>query len=129
MRTGYTFAGWSDGTNTYAAAATYPSTGTVSGNVTLTATWTANTQTITYAAGTGGSGIGPTSPLTVSYGSTFTTPSNTYSRTGYTFAGWSDGTSTYAAAATYPSTGTVSGNVTLTATWSANTNTVTFNSN
>jgi uncharacterized repeat protein (TIGR02543 family) len=127
-RTGYTFAGWSDGTNTYLAGATYPSSGSVSGNVTLTATWTANTQTITYAAG-GGTGSGPTSPLSVSYGSTFTTPANTYTRSGYAFAGWSDGTSTYSASATYPSSGSVSGNVTLTATWTANSNTVTYNSN
>jgi uncharacterized repeat protein (TIGR02543 family) len=118
-RTGHTFAGWSDGSSTYAAGATYPASGTVSGNVTLTATWTANSQTISYAAGTGGSGSAPSSPTSVSYGGTFTTPANTYSRTGHTFAGWSDGSSTYAAGATYPASGTVSGNVTLTATWAA----------
>lgn len=87
---------------------------------TLYAQWTAITQTITYAAGTGATGTGPISPTTASYGSTFTIPANTYVRNGYTFAGWSDGTNTYAAGATYPSTGTVSQNVTLTATWSAN---------
>ncbi len=118
-RTGHTFAGWSDGSSTYAAGATYPASGTVSANVTLTATWTANTQTISYAAGTGGTGSAPSSPTSVSYGGTFTTPANTYSRTGHTFAGWSDGSSTYAAGATYPASGTVSGNVTLTATWAA----------
>jgi uncharacterized repeat protein (TIGR02543 family) len=126
-KTGYTLDGWYEASNLSGSALTSPYS--PSQSRTIYAKWTANTQTITYAAGTGGSGNAPTSPLTVSYGSTFTTPSNTYSRTGYTFAGWSDGTNTYAAAATYPSTGTVSGNVTLTATWSANTNTVTFNSN
>jgi hypothetical protein len=30
------------------------------------------------------------------FGSTFTIPANTFTRTGYTFAGWSDGTNTYA---------------------------------
>ena len=101
-----------------------------SGEATATTTGTpiAPTQTITYAAGTGGSGSAPTSPTTVSNGSTFTTPANTYSRTGYTFAGWSDGSATYAASATYPATGTVSGNVTLTATWTANTLTITYDS-
>jgi uncharacterized repeat protein (TIGR02543 family) len=127
-KTGYTFAGWSDGTNTYNAGVTYPSTGSVSGNVTLTATWTANTQTITYSAGTGGSGSAPTTPTTVSYASTFTTPANTYTRAGYTFAGWSDGTSVFAAGATYPSTGTITANVSLTATWTADSLTVTYNS-
>ena len=76
---------------------------------------------VTYAAGTGGSGSAPSSPTSVLYGSTFTTPSNTYSRSGYTFAGWNDGSTTYAAEATYPSSGTVAGPVTLTATWTATT--------
>ena len=116
-RSGYTFAGWNDGSTTYAAGATYPSSGTVAGSVTLTATWTATTLTISYAAGTGGSGSAPSSPTSVLYGSTFTTPANTYSRSGYTFAGWNDGSTTYAAGATYPSTGTATVSVTLTATW------------
>jgi uncharacterized repeat protein (TIGR02543 family) len=127
-RTGYSFAGWSDGTNTFAAGVTYPSTGTVSGNVTLTATWTANTQAITYAAGSGGSGSAPTSPTTVAFSATFTTPTNTFTKAGYSFSGWSDGTNTYAAGVTYPSTGSISGDVTLTATWTADALTVTYNS-
>jgi uncharacterized repeat protein (TIGR02543 family) len=84
---------------------------------TVTVTRAVQVFTITYAAGTGGSGTGPTSPTTVNSGATFTTPANTYTRTLYTFAGWSDGTNTFAAGATYPSSGSVSGNVTLTATW------------
>ena len=112
-RTGYTFAGWSDGTSTFAAAATYPA---VTSNVALTATWLADTKTISYAAG-GATGSAPTTPTSVLYAATFTTPANTFSRTGYTFAGWSDGTNTYAVGATYPRTGSITGNVTLTATW------------
>ncbi|MEJ0014929.1 MAG: InlB B-repeat-containing protein [Actinomycetota bacterium] len=127
-RTGYTFAGWNDGTNTYAAGATYPSSGSITGNITLTATWTANTNTITYAAG-GGTGSAPSSPTTVLSGATFTTPANTYTRTGYTFAGWNDETNTYAAGATYPSSGSITGNITLTAQWSINSYTVTYNGN
>jgi len=72
---------------------------------------------ITFSA-SGASGSAPTSPTTVAYGQTFTTPSNTYSvPTGYTFSGWNDGSTTYAAGVTYPSTGSVSGNVTLSAVW------------
>jgi len=115
-RTGYTFAGWSDGTSTYAAGARYPATGNVTSNVSLTATWLADTKTISYAAG-GATGSAPTTPTSVLYAATFTTPANTFSRTGYTFAGWSDGTNTYAVGATYPRTGSITGNVTLTATW------------
>ena len=118
-RTGYSFAGWSDGTNTYAAAATYPVSGSVSANVALTATWLADTKSISYVAG-GGTGSAPTTPTTVSYASTFTTPANTFSRTGYSFIGWSDGTDRYAAGVRYPSTGSISRNVTLTAAWVAN---------
>ncbi|MEN9324462.1 MAG: hypothetical protein RL414_216 [Actinomycetota bacterium] len=118
-RTGYSFAGWSDGTNTYAAGATYPVSGSVSNNVALTATWLADTKAISYVAG-GGTGSAPTTPTTVLYASTFTTPANTFSRTGYSFAGWSDGTDRYAAGARYPSTGSITRNVTLTAAWVAN---------
>ncbi len=118
-RTGYSFAGWSDGTNTYAAGATYPLTGSVSSNVTLTATWLGDTKTISYVAG-GGTGSAPATPTSVLYAATFTTPANTFTRTGYSFVGWSDGTDRYAAGVTYPSTGSVSRNVTLTAAWVAN---------
>jgi uncharacterized repeat protein (TIGR02543 family) len=84
-------------------------------------------QTISYAAG-GGSGTGPTSPVHVAYGSSFVTPANTFTRAGYTFAGWSDGTSTFAAGSTFPTVGGVTTAVTLTATWTANTLTATFDS-
>ena len=76
--------------------------------------------TITYAPGIGGSGSAPTTPTSVSFGTTFTTPANTFVKNGFTFAGWNDGTATYQAEVTYPATGTVSGNITLTATWSGN---------
>ncbi|MFM9225081.1 MAG: InlB B-repeat-containing protein [Actinomycetota bacterium] len=117
-RAGHTFAGWFEASSG-GSAITFPYTHGRTANFTLFAQWTVNTQTISYAAGTGGSGSAPSSPTTVSYGSTFTTPANTYTRTGYSFAGWSDGSSTYAAGVTYPASGTVSGNVTLTATWVA----------
>ncbi|MEY3806165.1 MAG: hypothetical protein RIR69_977, partial [Actinomycetota bacterium] len=86
----------------------------------------ATSYTVSYSMGDGGSGIAPSTPVSVSDGSTFTTPANTFTRAGYSFAGWSDGTNTYTEGATYPSTGTVSGNVALTATWSPNTLTVTL---
>ena len=125
-RTGYTFAGWlsSQNSTTYSAGVTHPA---ATGNITLTAQWTANTQTISYAGNSNTGGSAPTSPTTVSYGSTFTTPSNTYSRTGYTFAGWlsSQNSTTYSAGVTHPA---ATGNITLTAQWTANTLTVTWNS-
>jgi uncharacterized repeat protein (TIGR02543 family) len=91
-------------------------------------TLTANTFTVSYAAGVGGSGSAPTSPVSVADGSTFPTPANTFTQDGYSFAGWNDGTATYAAAATYPASGGVTSNVTLTAQWTANALSVAYDS-
>jgi uncharacterized repeat protein (TIGR02543 family) len=126
--TSATVTGLTNGTAYYFKVAAKNSVGTGSYSAaSADATPTMPTLTISYAAGSG-SGTAPVSPVSVLSGSTFTTPANTYSRTGYTFAGWSDGSATYAAAATYPSSGTVASNVTLTAQWTANTLTVTYNS-
>ena len=125
-RIGHTFAGWTDSINTYAAGVTYPASGVVvTGNVTLTATWTPNSFIISYARGIG-TGTGPSTPITASYGSTFTTPANTFTRANYTFAGWTDGTNTYQAGSTYPVSGTIAANVSLTATWTAITYSITY---
>ena len=118
-RTGYTFNNWSDGTSGYAPGATY-TMGT--SNVTLTATWTAITHTVTYALG-GGTGTLP-SQTPVAEGATFTVASSSgITRTGYTFNNWSGGTTEFAPGAIY-TMGT--SNVTLTATWTAITRSVTY---
>jgi uncharacterized repeat protein (TIGR02543 family) len=120
-RTGYTFAGWyTTSTGTGGTAYTENASNTMQISATaiiLYAKWTIISYTITYAAGTGGSGSGPTTPVSVNHGSTFTVPANTFIRNGFTFTGWSDGTNTFLAAATYPASGSVTANVTLTATW------------
>ena len=121
-RTGYTFAGWSDGTSTY-----YPNDTYAIGvsNVTLTAQWTAIPYTVTYADG-GGTGTAPTQ-ANVNYGGTFSVASQgSVTRTGYTFAGWNDGTSNYLPKDTYFMG---AGDVTLTAQWTANTFNVAFDNN
>jgi uncharacterized repeat protein (TIGR02543 family) len=85
---------------------------------------------IDYAAGAGGTGTAPATPGSVLVGSTFLTPTSTFTPpTGAYFAGWSDGTNTFAEDATYPATGTVSGNITLTALWSYGSFDVTFKAN
>ena len=121
-RAGFTFNGWNDGSANYAAGASY--TMGVS-NVTLTAQWVANgTHTVTYANG-GGTGTLPTqSP--VSEGASFTVASGATSVSvpALPCNGWNDGSTNYAAGASY--TMGVS-NVTLTAQWTANpTHTVTY---
>ena len=108
---GYSFAGWSDGTTTYQPGATY----TVgSAPVTLTAVWKAvSLVPVTYANG-GGTGTLPTQGA-VQAGTTITVASGAgLSDPGYTFAGWSDGTTTYQPGDAY----TVGGSpVTFTAQW------------
>ena len=91
VRTGYTFAGWTDnssGTGTVYTSGTGYTVG--SSNITFTAKWTANTYTITYNPN-GGSGEGSaTSDTYTTGGSTVTFPTvGSLARTGYTFDGWS----------------------------------------
>jgi uncharacterized repeat protein (TIGR02543 family) len=97
-------------------------TNTATVNLTVT---TGTLYTATYVEN-GGSGINPTQG-DVSESTTFAVASGSLlSKAGYTFGGWSDGTSTYAAGSSY-TMGTA--DVVLTAQWTANaTNTVTYDS-
>ena len=98
-KTGYTFAAW-----TPTPAATMPAA-----NTTYTATWTANTYTITYNGGANGTGSIAAGVKT--YGVDFTLSSSTFTREGYTQTGWStsDG-----GAKAYELGGTYTGNAALT---------------
>lgn len=114
-RDGYAFQHWSDGTNTYAAGATY----TPTANVTLTAQWEVNEYTATFNYNSGDEGVA-TKNFTVE--SALTLPKLT--KTGYsgkwivtTAAGnWTNG-------AEFASGGSAAagkyGNVTFTAQWEA----------
>ena len=102
-RTGYTFAGWYDGT-TQATNDTWQATD----NVTLTAHWTANTYAVTFNANDGDA----VEPLQVTYDADYTLPTPT--REGYTFAGWYDGI-TQVTDGVWQTTD----NMTLTAHWTA----------
>ena len=136
---GYIFGGWNtaaDGTGTYyPAGSTYNMPG--AGSVTLYAQWInpATTYTLTYNAGTGGSGTAPASPTTYSANAPATILGNTgpYINSDPTkvFYGWNtaaDGTGT-----SYPvgSTITMNANKTLYAQWGDNTvsYTVTYDAN
>ncbi|ENM3965194.1 InlB B-repeat-containing protein, partial [Vibrio cholerae] len=102
-REGYTFAGW-----TPALPNTMPAS-----NTTLTAQWTVNPYTISFNSD-GGSAV---TPITANFGSTITAPADP-TREGYTFAGW-----TPALPNTMPAS-----NATLTAQWTVNPYTISFNS-
>lgn len=101
---GYTFAGWSP-----ALPATMPAN-----NVSVTAQWTINQYTVNFESN-GGSAVAAT---TYNFAAPVTAPAAP-TRTGYTFAGWSP-----ALPATMPAA-----NVSVTAQWTINQYTVSFDSN
>ena len=101
-KTGYIFTGWSP-----ALPATMPA-----GDMTITAQWSINQYTITFDTD-GGSAI---DPITQDYGTTINAPADP-TKTGYTFTGWDK---------TIPAT-MPAGDMTITAQWSINQYTITFN--
>src|ERR1035438_6004437 len=98
-KSGFTFQGWSDGSATYAAGASY----TLSSNgsaITFTAQWTAvvvPTDNYSYNAAGGAPTPGSSSGLNGAKITVGAAPT----RAGYVFGGWSDGSATYAAGASY----------------------------
>jgi len=122
-KTGYTFAGWTDGTNTYQAGDTY----TVgASDITLTAQWTLSVYTVTYSANSG-TGNASRSSESYTYGSpAINLPTiGTLARIGYTFGGWSESTTGSAISGAYTPTQTR----TLHAVWNPNTYTITYDRN
>jgi uncharacterized repeat protein (TIGR02543 family) len=121
-RTGYEFAGWfvlaSGG-----AAISFPYSHGQTANFTLFAQWTADSQVITYDS-QGGSAI--TAGSTSTGGSIATSP-GTPTRTGYTFTGWFIAT-TGGSAITFSYTHGRTASFTLYAQWSANSLTITYDS-
>ena len=113
-RTGYTFGGWfNSGTKVQSGA------WNIASNVTLKARWTGNQYTITLDAN-GGSVSSNT--LTVTYDTNYKLPIPT--RTGYTFAGWYDGSTQFSSGKW-----TTTSNVKLTAKWSKDSYSVSYNMN
>ena len=112
-RTGYTFDGWYDGSTKVTAGTDVKTTA----DQTLTARWTANKYTVTFDAN-GGSAC---EDITVTYGGKYPTlPAPT--KEGYTFDGWFDGETQVMSGTAV----TITGDQTLTARWSINTYTITY---
>ena len=111
-RTGYTFLGWETGSNAdvnlFASASSYTMG---SSAITFTAKWSALSYVIVYSLN-GGAGSAPTQ-ANVGYNQSFTTAAAP-TRSGFTFAGWSDGATTTTAST---SISNVTANKSLTAQW------------
>ena len=112
-KTGYNFSGWKSGSTTVT------NTSKATANITVTAQWTPKTYTLTYN-NNGGSGC---SSKTGSYNSTWGTLC-TPTKTGYSFVKWKTSGGTEVTSST-----TVTGNLSVTAEWSAKVYTLSYNSN
>ena len=108
-RTGYAFTGWYQDAD---CTQPWDFDDWVTGDMTLYAGWRANSYTITFDTA-GGSAI---NPITQDYGTTINAPAAP-TKTGYTFTGWDK---------TIPAT-MPAGDMTITAQWSINQYTITFN--
>jgi uncharacterized repeat protein (TIGR02543 family) len=130
-RTGFTFNGW----NNQGGVLVADSNGALAGiqtplsesNYIFYATWTANSYTITFAAGAGANGSA--SAITNSHGAIVQLAASTgYSLTGSVFTGWLIGSITYPAGAFY-TMGTDASPITATAQYANNTFKVFYNTN
>jgi len=119
-KTGYTFGGWSDSTNTYEAGDTFTMS---AGNITLTAQWTAVDYTVSYDGNGSDGGTVPSDDTVYHYEDEVTVLSDEPTKTGYIFGGWSDSMDTYMADDMFEMP---AHNVTLTAQWNAIDYTVTY---
>ena len=116
-RTGYTFSGWTASETAWDFEASV-----VTGDITLTAVWTANSYSVTFDA----AGGEETEGVEVTFGSAAQLP--VPERSGYTFTGWQkeDGTAVSDAAGAVGEWN-IAEDVSLTASWSAVTYDVTYN--
>ena len=126
-KTGYSFQGWftdmADGTQIKDTSVV-----SITASQTLYAHWKANTYTIAFDKN---NGTGTTASITATYGSDAVLTTNGFTRTGYTFDGWSEtasGDVKYADKATVKNLAT-SGTKTLYAHWKANTYTIVYDYN
>ena len=133
-RTGYSFAGWATtagGNVVYTNGQSVSNLATAQGaNVELFAKWTPITYTVSFNAN---GGDGTMAAQTHTYNASQTLTANTFTRTGYTFAGWAttaSGDVTYANSQSVSNLATAQGaNVELFAKWNPITYTVSFNAN
>lgn len=131
-RTGYSFLGWS--TSSTATTATYTNsqavTSVTSGSsATLYAIWQSNEYQVAYHAN---GGSGSMANTTHTYGVSSSLRTNAFTRTGYTFKGWStsaDGAVSYADGASVSDLSNSGETINLYAVWQINVYTVSLTAN
>ena len=136
--TGYTFKGWAK--NSGAVSADYTDGASVKdlssmdgAEVTLYAVWKLNQYTLQFNANASDA-TGTVSSVVATYGESLNLPVNTFTRTGYTFKGWSKNSGAvsadYTDGASVKDLASIDGAVvTLYAVWKANQYTLQFNAN
>jgi uncharacterized repeat protein (TIGR02543 family) len=126
-RTGYTFSGWS--ATSAGSVVSFPYAHGQTANFTLYAIWTANSNTVTFNANDG-SGSPATATQSIASGVSTALTSNSFTRTGYTLAGWNTNTDGVSGISyTNTQSVTITSGMTLYAKWTINTYTVTYNGN
>ena len=131
-KTGYTWKGWySNNAGTGDALTTNLAyTKSITANTTIYAVYTAYTYTVKFDAN---GGTGSMSNQNFTYGTSQNLTANTFTRTGYTFAGWAtsaNGNKVYNDKQSVSNLSTTNGAiVTLYAKWTATNYTVTYNTN
>jgi len=121
---GYTFAGWytgSSGTGTEFTASTL-----VTASITVYANWTADTYTINFDSQSPTVPASPTFKTVTSPATNVGTLPTAPTKLGYTFAGWYTGIS--GSGTEFTASTLVTASITVYANWTANTYTVTFDS-
>ena len=121
-KTGYTFKGWE------LDKELYPEKGNIEmpdRNITFTAQWSINSYKISYDGNGAAMGV-PAETVEQNYQTDYTIDTVVPTKTGYTFQGWSDGTTTYQPGAVFK---VPARDVVLTAQWKANSHQVKYDGN
>lgn len=121
-KTGYTFKGWE------LDKELYPEKGDIEmpdRNITFTAQWSINSYKISYNGNGAAMGV-PAETVEQNYQTDYTIDTVVPTKTGYTFQGWSDGTTTYQPGAVFK---VPARDVVLTAQWKANSHQVKYDGN
>lgn len=121
-KTGYTFKGWELDKDLY------PENGDIEmpdRNITFTAQWFINSYKISYDGNGAAMGV-PAETVEQNYQTDYTIDTVVPTKTGYTFQGWSDGTTTYQPGAVFK---VPARDVVLTAQWKANSHQVKYDGN